>query len=870
MGSFFWFSAYYEKTVLEDYKTSFDAILTQELNKKFALVKAAAVSYSNYSVIQDAMVYEDRELIAREIRPMKTQFAKWTDYKRYAFHFILDDGRSLYKSFNEESFGQDLSDHPLIKEAIRTQQPVSRMEVGGYGEFYRIIAIQPIFDREEPQLVIGYLAVSQGLRRLVMDMPKFGYQYSLFVQDDGIAAADPSQERTYSLDQRVYFKDSPIKAETFIESQLSHRSIIDIEDFLVYVNPVLDEQERPIAFHAVKIPKSEFHQRVWDQQKSLLWILLLVFSVIALLGAAHIFRVKRDVVKPLVDITDNIRLIIRTQDYKQKISYIQDDEIGELADFFNELLDTTDQLVFSLKYLEKAIDQTLMVSRTDPYGTITYVNEQFCKISGYSQEELVGFPHNIVRHPDMSSSTFKEIWSTIQSKKTWSGEIKNRAKDGSTYYVNSHIIPVVDYKNNILEFMSIREDITMMVQLREQLQDNVIEIEKEKHAAEQANRAKSEFLSSMSHELRTPLNAIIGFSQLLEISELSDRQLKQIKNIEASGQHLLDLIDDILEFAKLDAGSLSLSIEKLAVCSIINEMFALAQSQAGQEGITLNIEGDQEQDFIIKADRVRLKQVCLNLLSNAIKYNKKGGQVFIEWQEVAVNGKSYWQFLVRDTGFGIPEEKLSQLFEPFNRLGHEGSNIEGTGIGLSITKNLIEKMNGWIEVESEVGVGSRFAIYLPLVKRCAIQPGLGLTLESSGEHKETHLVDDSAIRVHYIEDNPTNMELMVDIIESIEGAELKISPTAENGIEQARTFQPHIMFIDINLPGMDGDEALTYLKALPELQKMGTRFYALSANVMMNQIQKGLDAGFDDYLTKPIDVQKIIALIKSVKEGVEE
>ena len=866
VASFFWFSSYYQKTVLEDYKTSVTTMLTQELNKKFDLVKAAAVSYANYSLLREAMAHEDREVIAREIQPMHAQFAKWTDYKRYAFHFITADGRSLYKSYDEPSYGQDLTFHPMIDEVIRTQLPTANMGVGGVGAFYRIIAIQPVFDLEDSAEVVGFVAVSQGLRRLVKDIPNFGYEYSLFVADK--TTEEQSSNRTFSLDQRSYFKDSSLKALTFQENEVTEQTIIDIKEHLIYISPLLDAQKRPVAFHAVSLPKAEFHQRVWEQEKSLLLILLVLFSVVALLGGLHVFRVKRDMVKPLTSITNNIRSIIETKDYKQKVQHNQDDEIGELTNYFNDLLDTTDHMVFSLSYLEQAVDKTLIVSKTDPFGTITYVNEKFCKISGYSPEELVGHSHSVVRHPDMPSSVFEDIWKTIQNKQTWSGEITNLAKDGSTYYVNSHILPVLDYKNNIIGYLSIREDVTLTVNLRKQLEDNVVEIEHKKKAAEEANSAKSEFLSSMSHELRTPLNAIIGFSQLLEISDLTEPQLKRVKNIEASGQHLLDLINDILEFAKIDAGSLSLSIEKVAVYPIISEIFALSQSQAEQDGISLDIEDPKGTDYLVEADRVRLKQVCLNLLSNAIKYNRKNGQIFIRCEVAEKEQKQYWQFMVRDTGLGIPKEQINDLFEPFNRLGHEGSNIEGTGIGLSITKSLVEKMHGWIEVESEEGVGSTFSIFLPLIElremRAEFNPQEHLHKEKKDETTAEQHSD--AIRVHYIEDNPANMELMLDIVNTMQGVELKISPTAEDGIEQASVFKPHIMFVDINLPGMDGDEALGYLKEQEALKQMGTRFYALSANVMAQQIQKGMDAGFEKYLTKPINVKEIISLIQDVKK----
>lgn len=864
--SYIWLTSYYQQTELQKLEKNLDDILTQEMNKKFALVKAAAVSYANYRVLREAVTYEDRDVIAEEIRPLKAEFFKWTDYKRYAFHFITADGRSLYKSFDEDSYGQDLTDHSMITEVMATGKPSARMGVGGYAQYYRVIAIQPMFALDDANEVIGYVAVSQGLRRLVKDMPNFGYEYSFFEQDK-VEEQDPAAQRTYSLDRRSYFENSPLKGYQFKESQLLENRIINAGKYLVYTNQIKDENNRPVAFHAAKISKETFQEMVWQQQKSLLMILGLLLLVVSLVGAFQLRRIKQDIVKPIEEITSNIRNIIDTKDYKQQVQHRMNDEIGELADFFNDLLDTTDQMVFSLKYLNEAVDKTLMVSKTDATGAMTYVNDRFIETTAYSEEELIGSKHNLVRHPETDSEVYTKLWETITAKKTWSGELKCLNKHGETYYVYSHVIPLLDKRNKIIEYMALQEDITLTVELRKQLQDQLVQIEKEKKVAQKANKAKSEFLSSMSHELRTPLNAVIGFSQLLELSELKEAQLKQVKNIKTSGQHLLDLINDILEFAKLDAGKLSLSIEKMSVCSLMDEVFALSQSQAEQVGIKIRVQTECNLDYLVAADRVRLKQVCLNLLSNAVKYNRPGGSVELSWKEAIKDQQSYWKFSVTDTGLGVEQEQLDDLFEPFNRLGHEVSNIEGTGIGLSITKNLIEKMQGWIEVDSEVGQGSTFTIYIPLLEIVESKVESSEEVQQAVQEKVVEAIapDEQTLRVHYIEDNPANMELMADIISTLEDVDLKISPTAEDGIDQAPSYLPHIMFIDINLPGMDGDEALIYLKELEPLQKMGTKFYALSANVMENQVAKGMDAGFDKYLTKPINIAEVIELIEAAK-----
>ncbi|MDR9499518.1 MAG: response regulator [Hydrogenovibrio sp.] len=386
-------------------------------------------------------------------------------------------------------------------------------------------------------------------------------------------------------------------------------------------------------------------------------------------------------------------------------------------------------------------------------------------------------------------------------------------------------------------------------------------------SAERANRAKSDFLSSMSHELRTPLNSIIGFSQLLELSELPDKQKKQIHTIGSSGKHLLSLINDVLEFSKLESGKLSLNIESVDVRPIIDEAVALSESHAYAQDIQIEL-ATWESAIYIKADPVRFKQVVLNLMSNGIKYNRQNGKLSLSWQFNQTDQKNFWQLNIRDTGEGIKESDLERLFEPFDRLGNENSTIEGTGIGLSITKDLVEQMGGHIEVQSQVGVGTTFHVRLPLDDQ---RPQVSATAH------DDEVVNDSGsasspdpaktLNVLYVEDTPANMRLMMEVIQLVDRVEIKIAPSAENGLRQAKDWGPQLILLDINLPGMQGDEAVAEFRSLPVYASQSPKIVAVTANVMEKQLAHYHQIGFDQVMAKPFDLNQMIQTIEAVRDA---
>ncbi len=376
------------------------------------------------------------------------------------------------------------------------------------------------------------------------------------------------------------------------------------------------------------------------------------------------------------------------------------------------------------------------------------------------------------------------------------------------------------------------------------------ELIRAREEAERANNAKSEFLSSMSHELRTPMNAILGFGQLLEIdATLQPDQQDSVQEILKAGKHLLELINEVLDLAKIEAGKVDLALEPLALSGMLDECFRLVGSLATHRRVELNRQ--VEPNVFVLADRTRLKQVLLNFLSNAVKYNRVGGSVSVDLNLMA---DSYCRLSIRDTGRGIAPDHLDKLFQPFNRLGVENGEIEGTGIGLTITQRIIDLMGGRIGVDSELGVGSCFWIDLP-VTQALMQVSPVLATQSAAP------VQPSSVRrrVLYIEDNPANLKLVEQVLASCQHIQMLAATTPEQGIQLARSEQPDLVLLDINLPNIDGYQVMTELRKYPELRDMPV--IAVTANAMPLDIERGMNAGFLRYVTKPLDVTRFIAVV---------
>lgn len=371
-----------------------------------------------------------------------------------------------------------------------------------------------------------------------------------------------------------------------------------------------------------------------------------------------------------------------------------------------------------------------------------------------------------------------------------------------------------------------------------------------KEEAEFANRSKSELLSRMSHELRTPMNAILGFSQLLQIDDdnLTDEQKESVDYIMKGGVHLLSLINEVLDISEIDAGGMVLQMEAVSLDSAINSAVLLTRSLTSKRNIKL--QSPPETNLCVIADRQRLKQVLVNLISNAIKYNHEGGYVLINVSP-ATSGKV--RISIIDNGFGIESDNKEILFEPFHRFSDQKENIEGTGIGLSVTKKLVKLMNGRIGVESEYKVGSTFWVEFPKTDDVDKKTDLDLKVTSADR-------DDKHKTILYIEDNYDNLMLMKRMLEKATAYKLLSASTAEVGIDIAKVQKPDLILMDIGLPGMDGFEALHVLKS--DERTAHIPVIAVSADAMKEQVNKGEAADFTAYVTKPISIDQLLKEIE--------
>jgi NO-binding membrane sensor protein with MHYT domain/CheY-like chemotaxis protein/nitrogen-specific signal transduction histidine kinase len=388
----------------------------------------------------------------------------------------------------------------------------------------------------------------------------------------------------------------------------------------------------------------------------------------------------------------------------------------------------------------------------------------------------------------------------------------------------------------------------------QELEDARTRAEQEKVRAELASQAKSMFLSNMSHELRTPLNSILGFAQLLQFNAkdpLTQKQTRQVAQIRKSGEHLLSLIDDVLDLSKIEAGSIKLSIESVAVRPVMEQVVTTLLPLADEASVTI-APISVEAGLSVRADRTRLFQVLMNLGMNALKYNRAGGSVSL----TAAGGSSgRVRITVNDTGLGIPAERQDELFQPFNRLGAEAGSIEGTGIGLTITQHLVELMDGTISFTSEADVGTTFAIELPVAAAAAVAPAqvsgsVGLEQRKRG------------YRLLYVEDNPSNIELMQGLVDALDGVELLTADRPHAGLALADAHKPDVIVLDIDLPEMNGFEVLRRLKAGATTSRIPV--IALSAAAMPRDVERGMNAGFTHYLTKPIKVREFLRAVDTV------
>jgi PAS domain S-box-containing protein len=493
----------------------------------------------------------------------------------------------------------------------------------------------------------------------------------------------------------------------------------------------------------------------------------------------------------------------------------------------------------------------------DPSGSVVSWNTGAERIKGYATDEIVGSHFAcFYQKGDVDAAKPQHDLDLAALNGRYEDEGWRVRKDGSTFWANVVFTAIRDQAGVLRGFAKLTRDLT---------ERNKVEgiLTNARAIAEKANLAKSDFLSSMSHELRSPLNAILGFAQLLE-SDLpppTPQQAESIGQILHAGWYLLDLINEILDLAVIESGKLSMSVEPVSLSEVMMECESMIEPLAQRRGISMTFP-TFEKPVSVKADRTRIKQVLINLLTNAIKYNEVGGSVVVEC--CASKTPGHVRITVTDTGAGLSPEKLSQLFEPFNRLGQASNGEEGTGIGLVVSKRLVELMEGVIGVESTVGTGSVFWVDLLSTAPLALPAHI-----DEKAFVEPVVESDGAARtLLYVEDNPANLKLVERLVARRSDLNLLSAIDGNRGVELARSCQPDVILMDINLPGISGIEALKILIDDPSTSHIPV--IALSANAIPRDIEKGLEAGFFRYLTKPIKVGEFMETLNSALEFAKE
>jgi signal transduction histidine kinase/CheY-like chemotaxis protein len=423
--------------------------------------------------------------------------------------------------------------------------------------------------------------------------------------------------------------------------------------------------------------------------------------------------------------------------------------------------------------------------------------------------------------------------------------------DGNVSYIIHRVEDVTEF-GRLQELGTEQRELTdELRQDNERMESEILqrsqELQETNRLLREADTAKSDFLSRMSHELRTPLNAVLGFGQLLEMDELTHEQRDGVEQILKAGQHLLGLINEILDLASIEAGRLPLSIEPTELREVLDEAVALIRPLADQADVEVRIEAH---DAVVQADRQRLKQIFLNLLSNAVKYNHAGGSVTISIDPASGERVG---FTVADTGQGIPTEGLPRLFEPFERLGAQETSVEGSGLGLSLTKRLVEAMGGTITVRTATGQGSAFRVELHRAEGQLERSARDL-VSIGGE------IDESTRgTILYIEDNTSNLRLIEHVLQRRPGVSLLSAMQGRQGLEFAQDHAPDLILLDLDLPDIDGEEVLGELRSDPRTRDIPV--IVVTADATRRRETRLLAGGARDFLTKPLDVPALLAVI---------
>jgi PAS domain S-box-containing protein len=479
----------------------------------------------------------------------------------------------------------------------------------------------------------------------------------------------------------------------------------------------------------------------------------------------------------------------------------------------------------------------------DANGVILTWSSGAERLNGWTADEIIGKPFSIFYTAQDLANGKTELELMVAAKEGYYEDYGWRVrKDGSQFWANVIITSLRDNNGSLRGFGKVVRDLTER-RCAEQL------LESARQDAEASNQAKNEFLSRMSHKLRTPLNSILGFAQVLQMENLSSRPLECVEHILKAGRHLVALIDELLDISRIEAGTLALSLEAVDVAQSVREALDMMRPIAASSGIQICNAPKLDSNQYVKADRRRLQQVLLNLLSNAIKYNLPAGKVEVCSENLADKVR----IKVSDTGLGIPPEFQHRVFAPFDRLHADHTDVQGTGLGLALSRKLIELMGGRIGLESEPGSGTTFWIDLPSTEHPSKR------IESEGPPAKAVPQSSSVTTILCVDDNTANQQLMEYLFNTRPQTHLLFAMQGSLALDLALRYTPDLIFLDLHLPDLGGDIVLQRLRAHPATKNIPV--IMLSADATPGQIQKLLALGATEYVTKPFDVPMLLELV---------
>jgi len=518
----------------------------------------------------------------------------------------------------------------------------------------------------------------------------------------------------------------------------------------------------------------------------------------------------------------------------------------------NESSNRVSDVLIPLKNQKFAMNAHSLLSMTDEHGNIIYVNDKFSKITGYTREELIGKKHNVHNSKNQPTSYWKDMYNIVLSGRAWHDEVRNKAKDGHFYWIDTTIVPNYDKNKKINGFTSISTDITQQKQ-------NIENLAIAKEQAEVANDSKADFLANMSHEIRTPMNGVIGMTNLLIDSELSQEQNKLANTVKSSAVGLLSIINDILDFSKVEAGKLELELIPFNLGQMVGDTGASISFQAHLKGLQFICPATPIIQQWVTADPGRIRQILTNLIGNAIKFTNQGEvAVYVHLIEETAE-KKHFRFEIKDTGIGISESQQAQLFDKFSQADSSTTRkYGGTGLGLSISKKLVELMDGEIGIDSEIGRGSTFWFTLPLLNAQTI------------DNTPAYSADLKKEKILIVDDNETNLELMHQL-HKIWGIPHKLVNSAKAALaELAQASQDNIPYtmaiLDMHMPETDGLELCQQIQHIPQIRQ--TKLIMASSQAQRGDALKMKEAGFKGYITKPIQQSELLDVLLMVS-GIE-